>query len=305
MATNTDLADINELYVGYFLMGEKWWNKEAHSQVIAKTKKVGLKEHDIQKERARVMSVEIVKWAKKNGYSGRVKDVHWTARKDALDRILKCKIDEKMNPTDILVQFTSGPVDGYLGISAKSTKGPERGFKNPGIASVEAVLKISIQDIVDKDVKKLMKEFDLPLVSTERKIAIRKSRRIAGVAKDRGAETLEKIRDVMFSAMKKMSNKDLQDYIIENWLNASNDLYPPYVKVTGAGSKPGAYKATVSDPLKNDKLSAVLKGPIRITKQGNTAIGISAGSKHIFKMRAKFKDESLASNVKFSADAWT
>lgn len=302
---NTDLADINELYVGYYLMGEKWWSKEASQHVSAKTKIVGAQQHDLQKEKARVMALEIIDWSKKAGYSGRVKNVWWTARPGSLSAAVGKDVDQKKNPTDILVKFTSGPANGFLGVSAKSTKGGgDIGFKNPGIGTVEATLKLDLSKIVTEDVAYIVNKFKLPENASARKQEIRKSNKVSAATQAKGSETLEKIRDAMFDKLKKMNQPSLRNYLIENWLDASNDLYPPYIKATGMGNKIGSMKAKIDDPLKNDKLKAILKDRIKIEKIGNDSIGVSAGSKRIMKMRAKFESEKLASSVKFSGDPW-
>jgi hypothetical protein len=79
--------------------------------------------------------------------------------------------------------------------------------------------------------------------------------------------------------------------------------YPPYIKVTGQGSKP-PYKATVMDPVKNEKLDALSKYPITLEKVGNESIGVKAGEKKIMKIRFKFESEKMASSLKLSGDPW-
>jgi hypothetical protein len=74
--------------------------------------------------------------------------------------------------------------------------------------------------------------------------------------------------------------------------------------VTGMGSKE-PYTAKVENPLENDKLAAINSGKIQLVKTGNETILVSAGGKHIMKMRAKFESEKLASSFKFSGDPWS
>jgi hypothetical protein len=80
-------------------------------------------------------------------------------------------------------------------------------------------------------------------------------------------------------------------------------LRPPYIKVTGQGNKP-PYKASVMDPVKNEKLEALGKYPIMLEKVGNESIGVKAGDKKIMKIRFKFESEKMASSVKLSGDPW-
>lgn len=305
MPSNTDLADVNEIYVGFLLAGKKWFDNDAKSQFEKKSKIIGKELTEIQKARAEAMVEEVIKWAKSKKYSGRVKKVWWTARPNSLSNAVGKKVDSRKNPTDILVQFTSGPAEGFLGISAKSTSGSgDIGFKNPGIGTVEATLNINLSDIVSTTVAKAVQKFKLPENTAARKEEIRKSPKIQEQTQTIGTELLNKIRDIMYEKLNKLDNKKLKNYILENWLDVSNDLYPPYIKVTGMGSKLGQIKAKVDDPLNNEKLGAILKNNLRLEKVGNDSIGLYAGPQKILKMRAKFESEKLASSLKFSGDPW-
>ncbi len=305
MPSNTDLADVNEIYVGFLLAGKKWFDNDAKSQFEKKSKIIGKELTEIQKARAEAMVEEVIKWAKSKKYSGRVKKVWWTARPNSLSNAVGKKVDSRKNPTDILVQFTSGPAEGFLGISAKSTSGSgDIGFKNPGIGTVEATLNINLSDIVSTTVAKAIQKFKLPENTAARKDEIRKSPKIQEQTQTIGTELLNKIRDIMYEKLNKLDNKKLKNYILENWLDVSNDLYPPYIKVTGMGSKLGQIKAKVDDPLNNEKLGAILKNNLRLEKVGNDSIGLYAGPQKILKMRAKFESEKLASSLKFSGDPW-
>lgn len=305
MASNTDLADVNEIYVAYLLAGRKWFDSAAKTQFARKSKAIGAQKAALQIERADVMVQEFLKWSKANKYSGRVKKIWWTARPGVLSRAVGREVDSRKNPTDILVQFTSGPAKGFLGLSAKSTSGSgDIGFKNPGIGTVEAALNLPLSNILTEAVDSIVKKFKLPENTKARKDAIRKSPAVQAKTQEIGSTVLSKIRDAMFIKLKALNNKELRDYILGNWLDASNDLYPPYVKVTGMGTKSGSITAKVDDPLKNEKLTAILKEKIGLEKVGNESIGIKAGSKKIMKMRAKFESEKLASSVKFSGDPW-
>jgi hypothetical protein len=306
MLANTDLADVNEIYVGYLLAGEKWWDPEAKAQFNRKYKGIGAVRTAIQIERAERMVEEFLQWAKKHKYSGTVKRVWWTARPGVLARAVGREVDSRKNPTDILIQFSSGPTEGFLGLSAKSTSGSgDIGFKNPGVGTVEAALKIDLGTVLTEAVNTAVRKFRLPENSKARKDAIRKSPKVQAQTQEMGSVVLHKVRDIMYRKLDSMSQAALRDYILSNWLDASNDLYPPYVKVTGMGDKPGKITAKVDDPLQNEKLSAIMSKPIALEKVGNESIGVSAGGKKILKMRAKFESEKLASTIKFSGDPWS
>jgi len=302
---NTNLADVNEIYVGYILAGRKWFDAEAKKQFEKKTKIIGLENTAIQIERAEQMAKEFLIWAKQNKYSGKVKKIWWTARPGVLSKAVGVDVDSKKNPTDILVQFTSGPANGFLGLSAKSTSGSgDIGFKNPGIGTVETSLNIDLTAIVSETTNQAIKKFKLPENSKQRKEIIRSKPTIQQKTQEMGSEVLSKIRDVMYLKLSKLNNNQLRDYILQNWLDSSNDMYPPYVKVTGMGKVIGKITAKVDDPLNNEKLTAILKNKLKVEKVGNESIGLSAGNKKILKMRAKFESEKLASTVKFSGDPW-
>lgn len=305
MPANTDLADVNEIYVGFLLAKKKWFDPAAKQQFELKSKKIGAQQTAIQIARAEVMVAEFLRWAKAHGYSGVVREVAWTARPGVLQKFVKRQVDSKKNPSDIVVKFTSGPADGLLGLSAKSTGGSgDIGFKNPGIGTVETSLKINLGAIATEETAKAISKFKLPESSSARKEFIRANPKIQAQTQQIGSTLLSKIRDVMYEKLKRLSGPQLKDYLLKNWLDASNDLYPPYVKVTGMGNDIKNIKAKVDDPLANEKLSAILQGRLMVEKVGNEAVGVTASGKKILKMRAKFESEKLASTIKFSGDPW-
>jgi len=62
--------------------------------------------------------------------------------------------------------------------------------------------------------------------------------------------------------------------------------------------------ASITDPLKNEKLEALSKYTIKMEKIGNESIGVIAGTKKIMKIRFKFESEKMASSLKLSGDPW-
>jgi hypothetical protein len=306
MSKNTDLADINEIYVGYTI-SKSWFDSDAKRQFEAKKKKVTSDEYNAQIKRAEAMAVAALKWAKTKGYVG-VPKVYWTARpgslQEAVDPKGKLEIDSRKNPTDILLKFPRGPSNGFLGISAKSTKGTtDIGFKNPGIGTVERNLKIELSSINEAAVNAAVKAFKLSTSSSTRKQQIRSSKKTQEATVAMGTKVLSDIRDKLYKKVSGMNSNQLREYILSDWLDAG-ELYPPYIKVTGMGSKP-PYTAKVEDPLKNEKLSAIRSQKITVEKVGNDSIGVKAGSKKILKMRVKYESEKLASSIKFSGDPWS
>jgi hypothetical protein len=296
---NTDSADINEIQLGFFL-SNNWKNFDganaAKKQLKDKTDKVGTAEYNSQTEKAKAMAKEVLSWSKDNGYSGKVKRVWWTARPGILAKAVGKTVDSRKNPTDILVQFSD---DKFLGLSAKSTKTQgDIGFKNPGLGTIEkAVGKMPnfAQDAVDT----LMKNYpNLSTAASKRKAEIRADDGIGKASEYLGTAVLNKIRDDLFKKLNGMREKDLVDYIINDWMDATA-VYPRYIKITGM-----RVGAKVEDPLSNSKLSKLMLGNIKLVKVGNDSVGIMADGNRIMKMRAKYESQKLASTIKFSGDPW-
>jgi len=299
MASNTDLADINEIMLGYYIVNS--WQKfddslEAKAQIKAKTQRVGQEEADIQTERALVMAKESLKWAKANGYRSMPKKVWWTARPGILANAVNRDVDSAKNPTDILVQFMDG---NFLGLSAKSTKTQgDIGFKNPGVGTVEKNLGIKLAKYDDEAVKKLLSVYDFSSSKSVRKNQIRSSDTAKALSEELGTKVLNQIRDELFKKLNSMTQNALKNYILDDWMDAK-EVYPPYIKVTGM-----RVGAKIEDPLKNNKISALNENTIKVSKVGNDSVGVMAGNYKILKMRSKYESQKLASSLKFSGDPW-
>ena len=301
---NTDLSDINEIYLGYFLSNKSWFSKEAKRHVDTKIRKVRKDQAEDQIAKAEAMAQKVIEWAKSKKYKGSISNVWWTARPGSLSEAVGREVDQRKNPTDILVRFADGPGNGFLGISAKSTSGSgDIGFKNPGVGTMESVLGIDISNAAEKYIQEAIKKFDLNSSATKRKIEIRSNPKIKVNTEEMGSKALADMRNIMFEKLFTMSNKQLLDFLLNNWLDASKTLYPPYIKVTGMGNKE-PYSAKVDDPLNNPKLKSLISDKIKIVKVGNESIGVMAGSHRILKMRFKFESEKLASSIKLSGDPW-
>ena len=304
MATaNTVLSDINEIYIGFILAGNKWFDTAAKNHYNSRTKIALPDETRDAQGKSIAMSVEFLAWAKKNGYSGRVKDVWWTARPGSMSSAVGKEVDQKKNPTDILILFTSGPADGFLGLSAKATKTKgDIGFKNPGLGTIDRNLKLSLGDRYKSVLDAMIAKLKLPAGANERKIFLRANAKIKSITESTGVQLLAEMRDSLLVCLKKMKQPELVKYLLSDWMDAEV-LYPPYIKVTGQGNKE-PYKAVVSDPIKNDKLDALAKYVIALEKIGNESIGVKAGDKKIMKIRFKFESEKMASSLKLSGDPW-
>ena len=303
MTQNTILSDINEIQTGYFLAEQKWFDEEARKQFNTRAKQATADEVADAIGKSKVMAEEFLRWAKANGYSGRVKNVWWTARPGSMASAVGRDVDQKKNPTDILVKFTSGPSDGFLGLSAKATKTKgDIGFKNPGVGTVDKSLGLNLAAEYKKSLDSTIKKFGLPEGASERKAYIRKNSGVKAKTEEIGTKLLSSLRTILLTRMSKMKQPELMKYLMTDWMDAEV-LYPPYIKVTGQGNKP-PYKAAVMDPTDNEKIKALQKYKITLEPVGNDSIGVKAGTKKIMKIRFKFESEKMASSMKLSGDPW-
>jgi len=305
MSSNTDQADINEILLGYFILGGKWTGfqlaADAKKQLNIKKDKVGEKWYAIQSKRAEVMAVDTLKWAKANEYKGKVTKVWWTARPGILSKAVGYDVDSRKNPTDTLLLFSDKQ---FLGVSAKSTQGKgDIGFKNPGMGTVDKALNIKLKSVVDKQEALFIKKHRLSESKSKRKQEIRKKPSLvksANIARD---ATLKKVRDAFLKKLLTLKPKVLRDYLMTDWMDVGDVIRPPYIKVTGHSNKP-PFTSTISDPLKNSKSTALQTKKIKLEKVGNDAVGVTAGGKRIMKMRAKYESQAMASSMKFTGDPW-
>jgi hypothetical protein len=301
MARNTDLADVNEIYVAFVLNGNEFPDSASESQYNKKLGMISPEQGEQQVGRAIVMVEEFLKWAKQNGYSG-IQNTYWTARPGfSFKAVVGVDVNQRKNPTDVLVKFRTG---GFLGLSAKSTSGKgDIGFKNPGVGTVDTDLKLKLNNINKKAQEDIVKSFKLPASASARKAAIRANKALQKQTDSLGAQVLSECRDTLLKKLNTLSQPQRKDYIMKSWIDASDELYPPYVKVTGRGTK-APYSASVEDPLNNPKLKAIMEDRITFEGVGNDSVGVKAGSKKILKMRFKYESEKLASSLKMSGDPW-
>ena len=305
MSSNTLQADINEILLGYYVLGGKWAGFQQHNETIrqlnGRKDQVGENLYKIQSARAEAMSDVTLDWAKRNGYKGKVIKVWWTARPGILSKAVGYDVDSRKNPTHTLLLFDDGQ---FLGISAKSTKGKgDIGFKNPGVGTVEKSLNINLKKIINDEESKFTKRFSLSESKSKRKVEIRKNPKIKEQSNFARDSLLKNIRNALYKKLKSMTQSQLKDYILNEWMDAGSMIMPPYIKVTGHGNK-APFTASITDPLKDSKSNAIQKKKITIEEVGNDAVGILAGGKKILKMRAKYESQAMASSLKFSGDPW-
>jgi hypothetical protein len=309
-AAETLAADVNEILVGYHALGGKWTgfegSGEAKKQLKQRKEQIGDEAYNIQDERAQAMVKEIMKWAKANGYKGKITKAWWTARPGILSKAVGTKVDSKKNPTDTLLQFADGK---FLGISAKSSKqNIEITFKNPGLGTVDKDLGTDIRSFVKKQEDQVIKKHKLPQQGKERKEAIRSDEKIQTKTKQAGLAIMTAVRDQILKTLKSLNKRDPEEarqYLLKSWMDTGDGVYPPYIKVTGRHGGAGK-KATadIVDPIENPKLDAVLQMPITFVPLGSDSIGVQAKGKRIMKARVKYESEKIASSLKLSVEGW-
>jgi hypothetical protein len=298
-AANTNAADINEILLIYYLSDE--WKKAEDKNLLIKQleikkNKISDKDYDLQDSRAKSMADEIHKFIR-SGYFN-IKKVFWTARPGVLQSAVgkKKKVDSG-NPTDVLIQFSDNT---FLGISAKSTKkNSDIGFKNLGLGTLEKVLNLKLTDIKNQYEKNFYEKHELSSIAKKRKIEIRANKKLIELANQQRTLLLNDLREELLIKLQSMKEDAVREHITSLWLDATDEVYPFYIKVTGKKSG-----ATIENPLENDKISNLNKGNIQFVPVGNDSVGVMANGKRIMKMRFKYESQAMAGSIKLSGDPW-
>jgi len=305
MAAETLKADVNEILLGYHILGSTWQGFEgrtdAEIQLNNRRNQIGDSDYNIQDERAKVMATKSLDWARANRFGNKVVKAWWTARPGVLSEAVGYEVDSSKNPTDTLVQFETGI---FLGLSAKSTAGKgDIGFKNPGIGTIDKALNLKLAKIAKDEEEEFSIKHGLSKTKSMRKWEIRSDHTLVEAANDARTITLNKIRDALYKKINSLSSKKLKDYVMSDWLDATKSINPMYIKVTGHGNV-YPYSASLENPLQNSKIEALHKSNLHSLKVGNDSIGIKTSSKNILKMRVKYESQAMASSLKFSGDPY-
>jgi len=304
-SANTIAADVNEILLAYMLADESGtFVNEDEAAVTLKDRASQLtpEQYEDQKGRAQAMVEPILQWAADNAFGGTVAKVWWTARPGVLQAAVGSREASAGNPTDVLVQFGD---ESFLGISAKSTKGPgDIGFKNPGIGSIGKALNVDLGGVLTQRTADALASLKLShLTAKARKPVIRANAETKAKAEALGYEFLTILRDFLANHLSIMSQEDLRNHLLGYWLDAGEN-YPYYIKVTGRGSQSKGFGAALSDPIKNEKYKALMADELEVVTVEDHSVGILAGGKRILKMRFKYESQKLASSIKMSGDPW-
>lgn len=297
---NTHISDINEIYCAYYLNGSSWNGLEKEFQFVQERKKLISRESAQEaQERAQSMAKEFLEYSQKMGYSQEVKYVWWTARDGDLSRATKQNVSSKDNPTDVLIEFQSGPSGGFLGLSAKSTKrNQDIGFKNPGLGTIDKDLGLDLRKKLKERTQECISSLSLPRRTKERKTLIRSTPQIQERTQEIGSQILQNLQDDLCQELQNLNEQHLKDYLISKWMNAK-ETFPPYLKVTSMKDR-----TEVHDPLNNDLLNDFIQNPVQVQRIGNESIGIQTQNAKIMKIRFKYESEKLASSMKLSGEPW-
>jgi len=222
VTANTVLSDINEIYTGYVLAGKKWFDSQAKAQYTLRVKQAKPEEVKDAEGKAEAMAEKFKEWAKQNGYASvTIKSVHWTARPNSMSSAVGQPVDQKKNPTDILVKFGGGPANGWLGLSAKATqtKG-DIGFKNPGVGTIDRNLNMNLADMYKNLLEDTIKTYSLPASATARKLYIRANPKVKIQTEAVGVKMMEEMRDKLLEKLEKFNQKELLKYLLNDWMDA-------------------------------------------------------------------------------------
>jgi hypothetical protein len=300
----TSSADVNEILLAWYMVDSDWRKVHDGRKIKSLYDKVQSslsdEEFENQSERAWAMATAIDEWSAKNGYRGGIVKSWWTARKGVLSKAVGYEVDSRKNPTDVLLQFGDKQ---FLGISAKSTKGKgDIGFKNPGAGTFDRILGSSLSDMIKRHQTDFATKHNLSHSASIRKKEIRSDDTLIKASGEARTLMLNDLRNHLMKTFSSMKEDDLREFILDECMDAK-PILPKYIKVTGHGKSPN-YSASIHDPLKDDKATAVAADTLEISNVGNDSIGILAGGMKILKVRLKQESQAMASALKISCDPW-
>lgn len=298
--TKTDFSDVNEILIGYYLNNEQWYDTNAQNVYYSKLGKLSPSDITRATEHAKIIASKFLEWANNKNYKN-VKSIYWTARSD-ITSIVGVEVDQTKNPTDILVNFQSGPSEGWLGISAKSKKYDiSVTFKNPGLVSIDKELGLSLYDESVNQVNQFIKKHGLPTNTSYSSLQtfLNKSdnKEIKKESEELGDEVLTNLRNTLYNKLIKMTKLDFLKFVEKN-IMSSEELFPPYVIVVAKGDK-FPFTATVTDPVTDSRVQLLKSMKYNIQVKDKFTINVlSESNNKIFSIRFKYKDKKLASNIK-------
>lgn len=301
MSANTLGADINEIYLSYLLNNNSFPDKITSDQFEKRSKSVSSQEKEWQMGRAEAMYSKFLEFLK-NRQLGSPVSAYWTARPGfRFESIVGFSVNQRLNPTDVLIKLNTGK---FYGISAKSTKSGGAGLKNPGVGTIDRYLGTNLASIDVKYSNMIVEKYGLPTGKDARKQFLNNNPGVKkNVYDNYSSKALRELRDTYLATINNMNQQQIIDFLVTEWLNEDPEILKlPYVKITGSGTK--VYTASLYDPITNSKSRHLVKGPIKFSAVGNDAVGVTADNTRILKMRFKYASTQLASSLKMSGDPW-
>ncbi len=301
MSVNTLGADINEIYLCYLLNNNSFPDKVTSDQFEKRSKSVSEQEKEWQIGRAEAMYKIFLQFLKSRQYGSPVSS-YWTARPGfVFQSVVGFPVNQRLNPTDVLVKLNTGK---FYGISAKSTKSGGAGLKNPGVGTIDRYLGTNLASIDVKYSNMIVEKYGLPTGKDARKQFLNNNPGVKkNVYDNYSSKALKELRDTYLVRINKMSQQEIINFLVTEWLNEDPEILKlPYVKITGSGTR--SYTASLYDPITNSKSRHLVKGPIKFSAVGNDAVGVMANNTRILKMRFKYASTQLASSLKMSGDPW-
>jgi len=326
---NTPGADINEIWCGYALNGYVWEGGMAGAKDTYDLRRstVNIDEIRWRKGQAEAMANEIRNFARTNGYTFPIVNVHWTARSDFSFTDLDSRWEEKSkdHPADLLIEFSGsvysgGPSGNFLGVSMKSLQANtgEAPVKNPGAGKIADFIDQSglFDDILNKYLEEVKNKTGLP---TKQKLLDANAVKAVWKPKDQKAKktTVYKILDEnknkclaeccdeLIKGFESLDEGDVRLYILMDLLDT--DKIPQYIKVTGYGKQ--MYRASYDIPAgqKNKKFKALMNMRQTMsyekTSEGDSfSFIVKVGQKKIIRVRWKFAERPFSSGLKMSIE---
>lgn len=311
MSANTLGADINEIYLTYLLNGNSYPDTITQNQITSRintlTKQNKTSEITDQQGRAVSQYDKFVEFLKDKGM-GTPSEAWWTARSGfSFNTVLGFSVDQRKNPTDVLVKTSKGI---FYGISAKSTKAGKTGFKNPGMGSIQTSLGLNSSKPFDAIVNKYRNQVisilpsNIANTDAARKTYFKNNESFyeSTIIPGYAYPCYMELRDYLYDHLvNKMDPWEQQVFLGYDFLNEDEETMKlPYVKITGSG-KNGRYTSTLFDPIAEGKMQKIIAYGASFEKKNTPAqntIQVKANNQELFQIRWKFGDKAFGGSMK-------
>ena len=312
MSANTLGADINEIYLTFLLNGNSYPDNITQTKYAERVKTLSdqnkTSEITDQQGRAVAQYNKFVEFLKDKNM-GTPTEAWWTARAGfSFNSVVGFSVDQRKNPTDVLVKTSKGI---FYGISAKSTKTGKTGFKNPGMGSIQTSLGLNSSKPFDAIVSRyrnqvisILTPLGVANTDTARNTYFKnnKSWYESTIIPGYAYPCYKELRDYLYDHLTtKMEVWEQQVFLGYDFLNEDEETMKlPYVKITGSG-KNGRYTASLFDPIAESKMQKIIAYGASFEKKNTTAqntIQVKANNQDLFQIRWKFGDRAFGGSMK-------